>query len=325
MSPGSNHETWNKLLSPLLRENLKKLSGGSAAAVGDWHAWGITEEFSHNTSENQPVALLLARLTSSSESEGNKKPLLSIINLSVLPNYDAFSLGRALLEKAYNFAGIFNLVGLHIPTPREGSYSLAIRELISNQDGWIVKPGKVIVRLSKIDQVGCLLQRMENAVARQKQTAEWRIEPYAHNSKKWEERIAFSRDQNFGIPWDPMDENTEWKPADNFSRIVKARGQIIGWLICHYATPNMLRYGKFWVDPGWENSGAPLALLCDVMRSAHFQGEYAGDLTKNCCSPIASGCFISHPTNKRLHRLMTKKFRPVCDSWVELEHWYLYL
>ncbi len=75
-------------------ENLKKLSGGSAAAVGDWHAWGITEEFSHNTSENQPVALLSARLTSTSESEGDKKLLPSIINPSVLPNYDAFKLGK---------------------------------------------------------------------------------------------------------------------------------------------------------------------------------------------------------------------------------------
>ena len=31
-------------------------------------------------------------------------------------------------------------------------------------------------------------------------------------------------------------------------------------------------------------------------------------------------CFISHPTNERLHNLILRKFKPVCDSWVEVEN-----
>ena len=49
--------------------------------------------------------------------------------------------------------------------------------------------------------------------------------------------------------------------------------EIIGWLISHFVSPDCLRYAKFWVDPGWERSGAPLAMLASVMRSAHFSQD----------------------------------------------------
>ena len=84
------------------------------------------------------------------------------------------------------------------------------------------------------------------------------------------------------------------------------------WLVNHaFRLSGLSALRQFWVDPGWEKSGAPLALLADVMRSAHFNGQD---------TVIPKGCLISHPTNPLLHHWIRKQFKPVCDRWVEIEN-----
>ena len=101
------------------------------------------------------------------------------------------------------------------------------------------------------------------------------------------------------------------KPAARYSRLLRHQGKIVGWLITHFVSPDCLRYAKFWVDLGWERSGAPLAMLASVMRSAHFSGD---------ADVIPKGCFISHPSNHMLHHWVAKQFKPVSNSWVEIEN-----
>ena len=181
------------------------------------------------------------------------------------------------------------------------------------------------MRISDVERVGPLLSRLEKAVERKKEFARWTIEPYdSSDMELWKNRITFSKAHQLGVPWDPNDDSYDWEPSLLYSRILKSQGEIIGWLICHFLSEDTLRYGKFWVDPGWEQSGAPLAMLCDVMRSAHFQATSSTNEGHAVGHPIRSGCLISHPTNRNLHRLVTSKFKPVCDSWTELENYCYY-
>ena len=87
------------------------------------------------------------------------------------------------------------------------------------------------------------------------------------------------------------------------------RWEIIGWMITNLVDSNSLHYAKFWIDPGWEKSGAPFALLAEVVRSAHFSDPQ--DRIKNAR-------FISFVDNYRHHHWMMQKVRPVCDRWMEI-------
>ena len=235
-------------------------------------------------------------------------------------------LGPLLLQHVVEFASDQGWSGVQIGCPQKGQYGDFVRQLTSSGGSWFQKPGKVVVRLSNIQRVGPLLTRLEKSVKRKKESAQWEIEPYQPSDMElWKDRIAFSKAHQFGVPWDPDDDSYDWEPSLLYSRVLKNQGEIIGWLICHFLSEDTLRYGKLWVDPGWEQSGAPLAMLCDVMRSAHFQSPSSPKQDQAVGYPIPSGCFISHPTNHNLHRLMTRKFKPVCDSWTELENYYCYV
>ena len=234
-------------------------------------------------------------------------------------------LGPLLLKNVVEFTSDQGWSGVHICCPHKGQYGEFVRQLIASDTSWSRKPGKVVVRLSDAQRVGPLLRRLEKAVERKKESAQWSIEPYdPRDMKLWKDRITFSKAHQLGVPWDPDDGSYDWEPSIFYSRILKSQGKIIGWLICHFLSDDTLRYGKLWVDPGWEQSGAPLAMLCDVMRSAHFQASSSTNEGETVGYPIRSGCLISHPTNRNLHRLVTGKFKPVCDSWTELENYYYY-
>ena len=220
-------------------------------------------------------------------------------------------MGRALLTHAENWARTHQLSGLHLPVPLQANFTDALRRLTSTDQGWIATRGKVVVGLSIGSAVEGLLQRMENVVSRQARQARWQIAPFPEQqTAELQQRIIMASHSQLAAPWDP-DDDCQWKPAARYSRLLRHQEEIIGWLITHFVSPDCLRYAKFWVDPGWERSGAPLAMLASVMRSAHFNG--AADV-------IPKGCFISHPGNHQLHHWITKQFRPVSESWVEIEN-----
>lgn len=319
-------EEWASLVSPLQRNFLRQVPVGDSFQEGDILIWGVYILQESDKSVVSKCGVLLAKLLDSSGTKGTQSLLLSIISISFVAPKVSLKLGPLLLQHVLEFASDHSFSGVHIGCPQEGQYGDFIRYLTASVGSWKRRPGKVVVRLSDIQRVDPLLTRLEKAVERKKGSAQWHIEPYETNSiSQWKERINFSRESNLGVPWDPDDQSYDWDPSIKYSRVLKSNNVIVGWLICHFLSADTLRYGKLWVDPGWEQSGAPLALLCDVMRSAHFQSISATRDGKPIGYPIASGCFISHPTNRNLHRLVSSKFKAVSDSWTELENHFLYL
>ena len=316
---------WVRLISPLQRSFIREAPVSDLFQEGSILIWGV----SIRQASSRPVAnkcgVLIAKLIHSFNADGIQINLLSIVSISFVAPKLSSIIGPLLLQHVLEFASEHGCAGVHIGCPQIGQYGDFIREITASVGSWSRRPGKVVVRLSDIKRVGPLLTRLENAVERMKGSAQWQIEPYEANSlSQWKERIDFSKQNNRGVPWDPDDQSYDWDPSAKYSRVLKSNDIIIGWLICHLLSSDTIRYGKLWVDPGWEKSGAPLAMLCDVMRSAHFQSTSTTRHGKRIGFPISSGCFISHPTNINLHRLVSSKFRPVCDTWTELENYYYY-
>ena len=319
------NERWSEFLSPLQRSCLNQSPASDPNQEAKFLIWGV--QISQETAESgvTKCGVLVGKLIKSLNDDGELFLFLSVVSIVFAAPKVASLLGPLLLKHVVEFASDQGWSGVHIGCPQKGQYGDFVRQLIASDGSWSKKPGKVVIRLSNIQRVGPLLTRLEKAVERKKGSAQWEIEPYNPTDiEQWKDRIAFSKAQKLGVPWDPDDESYDWEPYLLYSRVLKSKGEIIGWLMCHFLSEDTLRYGKLWVDPGWEHTGAPLAMLCDVMRSAHFQAPSATKDDQAVGYPIRSGCLISHPTNQNLHRLMTSKFKPVCDSWTELENYYLY-
>ena len=275
-----------------------------------WQAWGAKDI------HNRPCGLLLAKRIASESGT-----ILSVVSLVVTPDERRKGVASRLLQHIRSAATQDGISRLHLSIPLERPCTAALHKLTPRRDGWTTSPGKVVVTLSDRCRVEPLLIRLEQSVARMSRRAQWHIEPYPRKlTSELRQRLKRSGSEPIGAPWDPADNSYSWEPEHRFSRLLRGdRGQIIGWLITHTAGIDLLRYGKLWIDPGWEQTGAPLALLCDVMRAAHFQHGIETREGELCC-PVRRGCFISHPTNERLHNLILRKFKPVCDSWVEVEN-----
>ena len=318
-------EGWSKFLSPLQRSCLSQAPVSDSNQEVNFLIWGVHIRQGIAESGEVKCGLLVGKLIKSLVDDGELSLFLSVVSIVFAAPKVSSLLGPLLLQHVVEFASDQGWSGVHIGCPQQGQYGDFVRQLIASDRSWSKKPGKVVVRLSNTQRVGPLLTRLERAVERKKGSAQWEIEPYdLSDMELWKDRIAFSKAHQLGVPWDPEDESYDWDPSLLYSRVLKSKGEIIGWLLCHFLTEDTLRYGKLWVDPGWEQSGAPLAMLCDVIRSAHFQAPSSTQEDRTVGHPIRFGCLISHPTNRNLHRLVTSKFKPVCDSWTELENYYLY-
>ena len=297
---------WLHLTSPLLRKYATAALASQSA--DDRHFLALALE----GPSHERAALLLAEVADWSMNDLSTDQRLCILSVVVAKPLRHEGLGRALLAHAEQWARAHQLSGLHLPVPLQTNFTDALRRLSSTDHGWIATPGKVVVGLSISAAVEALLQRMENVVSRQARHASWQMAPFPEQqTAELQQRIAMASHSQLAAPWDPDDDDYQWQPAARYSRLLWHQGEIVGWLITHFVSPDCLRYAKFWVDPGWERSGAPLAMLASVMRSAHFSKQ---------ADVIAKGCFISHPTNHLLHHWITKQFKPVSDSWVEIEN-----
>ena len=297
---------WLHLTSPLLRRYASAALGSQDVDDSQFLALALEGE------GHERAALLLAEVTHWSMNHQCRDPRLCILNVVVAKPFRRQGLGRSLLTYAEHWAKTHQLSGLHIPVPLQSNSSDALLRLTSTDQGWTATPGKVVVGLSVSAAVETLLQRLENVVSRQGQYASWQMTAFPEQqTEALQERISMAEAGQLASPWNPEDDDSQWQPAARYSRLLRHQGEIVGWLITHFVSPDCLRYAKFWVDPGWEHSGAPLAMLASVMRSAHFSG--GPDV-------IQKGCFISHPANKRYHHWVKKLFGSVCDSWVEIEN-----
>ena len=297
---------WLHLTTPLMRKYASTALASQGADDKHFLALGLVGE------DHEHAALLLAELTDCSRNDQSSDQRLCILSVVVAKPFRHQGLGRTLLSHAERWARTHQFSGLHLPVPLQTNFTDVMQRLASTDHGWTTTPGKVVVGLSISSAVEALLQRLENVVSRQARHASWQMTPFPEKqTAELQKRIVIASHSKLAAPWDPDDKNYEWQPAARYSRLLTHQGEIVGWLITHFVTPDCLRYAKFWVDPGWERSGAPLAMLASVMRSAHFSGN---------TDVIPKGCFISHPTNHLLHHWITKQFKPVSDSWVEIEN-----
>ena len=314
---------WLRFLTPLqLSWISRELPAGKNQQKG-FLIWGIQIHQESEEAEAAKCGVLVAKLVNNFLHDNGSSLILSVVSIAFASPKLARLLGPALLRHALTFSANEGCAGVHISCPESGQYGDFVRELMSSDGSWIQKPGKVVVRLSNIHKFGPVLSRLEQAVQRKQVYAQWRIESYDPSySECWKERLAFSKANNLGLPWDPDEASYDWEPSIQYSRVLISKNRIIGWLMCHLISEGTLRYGKLWVDPGWEHSGAPLALLCDVIRAAHFCKRPSFQDDQFVGYPIHSAYFISHPANRKLHRLVTNKFKPVCDSWIQMQNYY---
>lgn len=297
---------WLHLTSPLLRTYASSALGSQGADDSHFLALALEGQ------AHERAALLLAEVTDWSINAQSKDQRLCILSVVVAKPFRHQGLGRTLLSHAEHWARTHQHSGLHLPVPLQTKFTDVLRRLTSTDHGWTATPGKVVVGLSISSAVEALLQRLENVVSRQARHAPWQMAPFPEQqTAELQQRIALASQSQLAAPWDPDDDDSQWQPAARYSRLLRHQGEIVGWLITHFVSPDCLRYAKFWVDPGWERSGAPLAMLASVMRSAHFSGD---------ADVIPKGCFISHPSNHLLHHWVSKQFQPVSDSWVEIEN-----
>ena len=319
---------WEPLLAPLLRPCLKKIKSGSLFEEGDWYAWGIAEKRSWFRRGDLPVAILLSRVIPWFTDSDESCLMLNVVSVGLTraKGFDPVSSGSLLLDHAKAEAMDAGLDGITLTTPSEGKYHKFIDELLAVYHGWRVRQGKIVAHLSRCQKTYQLLQRLEHVAERSCRSETWMIDSYPTDLEAMKSRIDRSRANGWGIPWDPSDQGCDWSPAWEFSRVVRSGDEIVGWLICHYVQPDLLRYGKLWMDPGWEASGAPLALLAQLIRKAHFPQHNDPSQSGFVASDpgIHRGCFISHSANTKLNRLMVKKFKPVADSWVQIDQRYAY-
>jgi GNAT superfamily N-acetyltransferase len=301
----SSVQDWLHLTSPLLRSYATAALASAGSDATRFLALALEDE------AQERAALLLAEVIDWPTNNQAQAQRLCILSVVVAKPLRRQGIGRQLLAHAEHWAKTHHLAGLNLPVPLQSNSTNALLQLTSTDHGWTGTPGKVIVGLSVSAAVEALVQRLENVVSRQSQHASWQIAPFPeHQTTALQERISMAETGQLGSPWNPDDEDYQWQPADKYSRLLLNQEEIVGWLITHFVSPDCLRYAKFWVDPGWEHSGAPLAMLASVMRSAHFCGS---------TDRIPKGCFISHPENKRYHHWVKKLFRPVCESWIEIQ------
>ena len=310
LQPRDDLDAWGRLLTPLMRPSLAAIGDSQGFEEGAWVAWGLSTRSWNPFRGEQPCALMLARVIPWFTPQDESCRVLNIVTCVHASDAVDASIThcRLLLDHAQITALDAGLDGVIVTSSSSGHYHVQIETCLAGRRGWTVKSGKTVVHLSRNDRTLQLLQRLERTMARCVDTCSWSMEPYPRNALEMQARIDQSKRNGWGVPWDPSDDTCSWTPAWPYCKVIRAGNKIVGWLICHFIRPDLLRYAKLWVDPGWELSGAPLAMLADVIRRAHFEGG------------ISSGCFISHPTNERLTRLVTKKFRPVADRWVDTQH-----
>ena len=195
---------------------------------------------------------------------------------------------------------------------------LETAEETQEESGWKDYPGKTIVTLSDPMKVGALLFRLDRMAKRQKRIWGWEIGPYPEGTNtELKERIDAVENNEIQKPYDPRHPFEVGIHSTKHSRILIAEGKIIGWLVANQISTDLLRYAKAWVDPGWEKSGGLLAMVADVMHSAHFAGIDLQNINQRVAQPIAKGCFAFHPDHINMPRMSERHFRPVSDQWVE--------
>jgi GNAT superfamily N-acetyltransferase len=276
-------------------------------------AWGVRS----NAPNGEPIAMLLARIESLII-DNTCTYALQICSLAVRKPWQGMGIARSLVNAAKEWAEKQSLDQIYLVLPEHQPSTPALKCLTSTETGWQDSPGKVIVTLSDPEKVGALLLRLEKMAKRQKQRWGWRIAPYPDElTTELKARLTAPDDPNLARPYDPSIPYSTGYHSLTYSRLLMSDNKLIGWLAAHQISPELLRYNKVWVDPGWEKSGGLLAMVADVMRAAHFLEIDVLSNKEKSCSPIPRGCFSFYPNHINMSRMSGRHFRPVASKWVE--------
>ena len=274
-------------------------------------AWGVR---SHE-GQGEPVALLLACVQDSGDGESIS---LEIDSLAVRKAWQGNGIASNLVKTATRWARKYkiNEITLHMPLGQLST--TALDRMTQKEAGWKDDPGKTLVTLSDPMKVGPLLVRLDRMAKRQKRLWGWTIRPYPEGiNAELKERIDAVENKDIQKPYDPMHPFELGIHSTKYSRILIAEGKIIGWLVANQLSTNLIRYAQVWVDPGWEKSGGLLAMVADVMHSAHFAGIDLQNINQHVMQPIEKGCYAFHPDQINMPRMSERHFRSVSDQWVE--------
>ena len=276
-------------------------------------AWGVRS----NSPTGEPIAMLLARIQSL-VIENTCTYALEICSLAVRKPWQGMGIARSLVNTAKQWAETQPLDQVYLVLPEHQPSTSALKCLTSPEAGWHDSPGKVIVTLSDPVKVGALLLRLEKMAKRQKQRWGWRIAQYPDElTPEIQARITAPDNPNLARPYDPNIPYSIGSHSLTYSRLLMSDNKLIGWLAAHQITPELLRYNKVWVDPGWEKSGGLLAMVADVMRAAHFVEIDVQANNEKTCRPIPRGCFSFYPNHINMPRMSERHFRPIASEWVE--------
>ena len=300
---------WLHLAPALLRTHLTSAVTSQADPDSSLLAWGLTIK-SKNLDRPVKVALVLADCDEVTNEADELIDVLSIYSIIVAKKFRRFGFAKHLLGHVITWAKNVGLDGVRLPIPLESKYLEALRSLTPSDAGWIASAGQVVANFSDSESAYELLQRLERSAKLRSRNANWEITSFPDlPNKALQDRIPYAKERGWQVPWDPASGDHRWTPCQKHSRLALCDGEIIGWMITNLVDSNSLHYAKFWIDPGWEKSGAPFALLAEVVRSAHFSDPK--DRIKNAR-------FISFVDNYRHHHWMMQKVRPVCDRWMEI-------
>jgi len=274
-------------------------------------AWGVR---SHE-GQAEPVALLLACVQDACDGESIS---LQIDSLAVRKAWQGNGIASNLVDTATRWARKYKINEVTLVMPLGQLSTTALDRMTQKEAGWKDDPGKTMVTLSDPMKVGPLLVRLDRMAKRQKRLWGWKIRPYPEGiNAELKERIDAVENNDIQKPYNPMHPFEVGIHSRKYSRILIAEGKIIGWLVANQVSTNLIRYAKVWVDPGWEKSGGLLAMVADVMHSAHFAGIDLQNINQHVAQPIAKGCFAFHPDYINMPRMSERHFRPVSDQWVE--------
>ena len=304
-------QAWLPLVSPLLRNYVAQVSHHHDLQDSLLVAFGL-EHFDSASRKTHPIGLLVAEHVVDVPQSVVSTAEVCILSITIARSHRRLGLGMMLLKKLEEWSRKHRVARLTCPVPIPSRHCAALLKMTGSHRGWGATPGKVVATLSTKPAVEKFLVRLETVVAYQARRASWDIAAFPEQqTPSLVRRIHLAAAGDHAAPWNPDDDGMQWVPAVKHSRLLLFNGEIIGWLITHFVSQDCLRYAKFWVDPGWEKSGAPLALLADVMRSAHFSGNQ---------DMIRKGCLIFHPANQNLHHWVAKQIKPICDQWVEIQN-----
>ena len=273
-----------------------------------------------NGLEREPVGLLLSEIVYSGNRE-NQEISLEILSLVVRNPWRGQGIARKLLDSAISWGRKKNLKRIEISIPLGTRYTAALEHLTNSDNGWNDSPGLTLVHTEfnahVMGKMRGFLLRLKRISHRYQKRCGWEIRAFTSQDVEALQAVSLNIDlPNWANPAF-IDLNTI---AYKYSRLLKIDDQIIGWLLCDFINSDLLRYTRMWVDPECDSRGGSMAMLEDVISSAHFKRTNHHDLDQISGKPYLRACFgFEDVGSSPMSRMCHKNFLDISE-WTRLRN-----